>query len=967
MNDPQILIENIRTAISFSETVTPQAIRQYASDYAQACTELNNRLQQCLPHIRKGNIAEAVRLAEMSPNIAELYALLDFPEREEWIDIVSTLGFDTPPALNADLSRELNDAYLKHAPLEPLYRMHRRHALNGSSLQTRLPILRAIAQADTGNTFWVEDVEKYEKVRIAELDKEIRDAVASRNGPLISKLYKEISVPDWTVPIPPAYFQSLCFAVIENYAEKLVQYFNAFDFDQASGVHGKIRDVVETHHLTLPPNVESAIRPAVHWLMETRRQNILQTEFENSCAELQRALQRDGVAKDVLDRLYFVAGSKATQAGMSIPGELEELYRETVEDLGRRAGTRTRFVVLSIVCASLLLGVFLSFALIQRLHANRVHQALTQLKQAESESPFDAESTRGILDTIERDMPKLATDPDVAATMERLRGKIRDDAKRAEDFRRSVEEATIALDVEEQPDFDRLEKIQLALRRAEKLALSSADQRQFADLKSRYDMKYAVRKREEENRFSEELKSLSTRFQSLRRDLDEPLESRLARAGDIRKATEALLRNKNVSADLVEHGRSVAESIAAHQKTLEQEVEQNKALEQLVSLVGNWNAYREALKRFETAYASNPVTQDIREVLAEVDAVQSVAVSLSELSRSYAKSAKDFPTLQKEAPDLWKKYQLLASRLSPETAAELFSPATDLEKLSRATATPSKGSLKNAESFLTRMTQREVFAYVQPESKKWFFLTAEPKRGLDAYKYITSFQRSEEKNLRIRSGEFPETPLEGTQFRLAVDSLKKIDAVTDNAVEVGCRLIEDVLDEKKTGYDPIMKCQFLDEIFADLSALDPVFESQFKNCHDILKRSKLDFRGNWMDTDSKNTVSQRALATTALERLPDIKSLTKKTLEERIRFRERLQARSPRFDWIGLLRKNGGQWVCETKTPSRGSGNLYVFRKKSADALEAVKIGSLRSGEFDLNGVGRTSLQYQPVFLQSDE
>src|SRR5215469_13475008 len=106
------LIEDIRTALAYSESVPPEKLAAYARQYTEQCVRLNERLKLCLPHLRDGNVAEAVRLAETPPTITETFNLLDFENRQEWVEICDGLGYDVPPPLAVEVFQELNDAYL---------------------------------------------------------------------------------------------------------------------------------------------------------------------------------------------------------------------------------------------------------------------------------------------------------------------------------------------------------------------------------------------------------------------------------------------------------------------------------------------------------------------------------------------------------------------------------------------------------------------------------------------------------------------------------------------------------------------------------------------------------------------------------------------------------------------------------------------------------------------------------------
>ncbi|MCL2745177.1 MAG: hypothetical protein FWE67_15145, partial [Planctomycetaceae bacterium] len=320
MKELEALIENINTAIAFPETVPIEWIRGYAQRYTEISTEVSRRMIQCIQHLRAGNIAEGIRLAELQPNLLEMYLLLDFTARDEWIEIISPLGFVIPP-LPAEMFRELDDSYLTMTQLEPLLRQHRLHALNGSSVRKRLSIIRAIAKIDIENIFWIEDQELFETERIKEFEKDVQEAIAAKNIQKIRALHQELSTPGWVIPPPPLYRRMLAGSVLRDYADSLMEYFSAYEYEDAKNIYDTMHQIIETEQIPMPPAIQELILPAVQWLNEKQQQNDIREEFDSAANVMQTALEY-GVPLRDLERLYHNLSSAAAQNGKIIPAEL---------------------------------------------------------------------------------------------------------------------------------------------------------------------------------------------------------------------------------------------------------------------------------------------------------------------------------------------------------------------------------------------------------------------------------------------------------------------------------------------------------------------------------------------------------------------------------------------------------------------------------------------------------------------
>lgn len=963
MSDLQILIENIRTAISFSETISPDQLKRYARDYSEACDDLNRRLRQCIPHIRKGNVAEAVRLAEMPPNIPDQYSLLDFPEREEWVDIVSTLGFDTPPALPAELARELNATYLKHSPLEPLFRWHRLHALNGSPIRNRLSVIRAIAKADRENTFWSEDQEKYEKIRISELEKEVRVAVSSENPSRVRSLLDELNSSDWCIRPPKHLSHQLCSLVLQHHADEMQQAFSAFDYDKAVQIRAMMENVLVNNGMTMPPQITQALQPATHWIAESGRQTQFDSEYTQACCEMREALEIE-TPLATLERLYYSLHHAATQAGRDIPADIDQLYQTQIESQQLKRSRTMKMVVTSIVCGSILVGSLIAWALMQRMHQQQVANILDNIKQMETEEHLD--SIPGFIERIERAGPKMAKRPEIAAGFERLRTLKKEDELRAADFQRYCAQAISAMNVPPQSSLATWRQIELPIEQAEKSARSPSEKTQYNDLKLKYDALLSARKREIDAAFSESLTKIANDFKSLRRKASKTRGDALRELNDMILQTAQLCRQDDVSPALLKTGKEFADDLAKYHQAIEAEMVQEKTFQQLSANIGNWSAYGEQLKEFAKNHSGHHAATDVAETANELDKIRPVITELNELSRLYADKKGDFNEIQAAASDLFGRSKKLGDKLKDSSLTEIFPPVQLLETLSKMPPV-TVNTFKNSEKLLKDLSQRELWPWVDKQDR-WFYLTKKPDKA-GRNNYVTTFV-SEEKTTNIPPEDFANAkPRTGTQYQFAIAAQKKLDQIDKsgrNLVESCGDLLSKMLEAD--GIDPILKCIVLDAFFSDVSKANPFFEEKFAKAYNTVSKSNVDMFTNWMDVIAKNTMPQRNLASAALQRLPDIKKLAAETRQKQEDFVAQFAMPTSRFEWIGILVKQNGIWSCDMKSTVRPTdrGSLYILRAKADGKVQSYKIGRVsQNGECVISENLSMCIQCLPVFFKN--
>ncbi|MDR0392555.1 MAG: hypothetical protein LBH59_11645 [Planctomycetaceae bacterium] len=954
----QNLIENIHTTISFPETVSPDQIRQYARDYAEACIELNRRMTLCFNYIRNGNVAEGIRLAEMKPNLTEIYNALDFNERDEWIEIVSTLGYNVPPTLPVEQQKELSNAYLKMAPLEPLLRWHRLHALNASPIRERLAVLRAIAKIDQQNSFWREDQEAFEQIRLKELDKEIKNAIAANNFEAIQSLYAELNPTDWVSPPPSEYRQKLCTIILQNHAETLLKHFNTFSYNEAAAVYGTMQKMLTTTNMQMPQSIRQIIRAAVLWLTETHRHNELQKTFNKCAADLNDALDSES-SLIVLEQLHYALLTAATQADATIPTHLEERYQAQINAHELQRSRRIKILVTAVSCACIFIGGLIMWGLTSRNFNRAVAATLATLQQIENEQRYDDILTT--LQQIEQQHYGVSLDPQVAAAFEKMRNLHDSDKKRADEFNRYYNQATKTLDNSPEPDLATAKQIKVAVDQAEKLMRTLPEQSQFAELKRRYESSTLSLQTKLNAEYSSNIETISNEFHDLRKNTKLTSNEIILRLNKLSLQINTLKQHyPDVPQSLQSQSNILLDLIAKYETKIKSEFEQNDAFNNLVNKISKLNEYKDELQNLVAKYPQHPATLDAEDVIKELDDIKVVADLLHNLASSYSAHASDAKKLHANSTELLSTLNELSSKISVE-ADQLFPPAQYLKTLSQ-TNPDAQETIKTTKSFLQNLTQKTVWRWIKKD--KWYYLTRKPEKPdrVRSYDYITTFV-SENKPVSIYESDFqPEKVPQTTQSDFSLNALKKLDNTDADTVDVICDLIGElvVLED----IDPILRYILLDLFFTDGSAMDSIFNTNFKRCVDIFATSGVDKLTNWMDVDSKNTTPQRNLATVALSRISDIDKIIAKTKTERNQFKNLIGKYNLDFECVGILMRKENQWYCNFKTSISGkTGTLYILRQKLENIITPIPIHTTPNTETQLIN-NDAFLQCLPVFIK---
>src|SRR5205823_3118582 len=204
MVDYQRLVSEIRSFLQSSDWTSTEPLREPAAAFADVCREANERLRRCEEFLHKGLRSEALHLAQAEPALLDLVATLDFPERPQWEEVTMTYGLAAAPKLQLGAAEALNKAYAEDRPLEHLLRRHRLLALTRAPLRGRLVVLRSIAEVDTRNPVWADDITVFEQARLRQMEKEVDDAAGRNDTAALAGLREEVHKSQWRVAPPNA-------------------------------------------------------------------------------------------------------------------------------------------------------------------------------------------------------------------------------------------------------------------------------------------------------------------------------------------------------------------------------------------------------------------------------------------------------------------------------------------------------------------------------------------------------------------------------------------------------------------------------------------------------------------------------------------------------------------------------------------------------------------------------------------
>ncbi len=415
MSDYWSVIDDIRTVLENTDSIYAghrEMLRGIARNYDAAVGDINGRLRQCAQYLRKGNLSEAVRLAETEPNLLDSFTVLDFPERASWNEVLVAMELPPASSLNREIARELGDAFSQTAPLEPLLRKHRFLALALAPLSLRLQTLREIAVVDPTNPAWCADVEAYEKERLVELRRDADDAIRTQDLPRLTQLDAELASPDWRIGIPNdlradvqretlSLKSGAALVSLRKLAGKLVEAYRTQNLQAGLSLREAWLATTSQFRSPIPNSLQKQAEPALDWLRFDDERKTKEKEYNNELHRLETALQ-ENVKPEELGRIREDAAELADSLGKSLPKKLEQHYEAKLAAFREAEKTKRKTWLVGGTIAAVFFVVMLAFLLNQSMHLRNVGAAVAEIDAvieavAENRSPATKEKSKETL------------------------------------------------------------------------------------------------------------------------------------------------------------------------------------------------------------------------------------------------------------------------------------------------------------------------------------------------------------------------------------------------------------------------------------------------------------------------------------------------------------------------------------------------------------------------------------------
>jgi len=416
MIDYQRIVEFLRDFRATPGQPVTDEVRRYATEYAERCTQANERLRQCSVFLQQGLRSEAIHLADESPNLLELVAALDLPDAQVWTEFCNQNDLPAPPPLQMDRAGRLNDAYGLEQPVEHLLRRHRRLALGRAPVKDRLDLMRQIATSDTASGFWDKDIRLFERARHKELKVAFTAAVDGKDSAALAALSAEVLQAPW-LELPGEDLRTAAQGAdnhmrLMDAGAKLQDVMARLRTAFAARDHALCQDLVqqifkigaEAKDLGVNSETAAELKPIIAWIRQ-EDELAAKRQAADVCEKQLRSLLDADAPDHELETVY----EKLRGFDELIPADLTDRYQQTLRRRQRAAG-RKQMMILAGVVAVLVLAAGIGWVMIQHGNAegwaHKIHQAAVLR---------DVDGVKRLIAEQERRAPQFNNVPNVVA------------------------------------------------------------------------------------------------------------------------------------------------------------------------------------------------------------------------------------------------------------------------------------------------------------------------------------------------------------------------------------------------------------------------------------------------------------------------------------------------------------------------------------------------------------------------
>jgi hypothetical protein len=977
MADYHQIVEQIRMAVYSGDSGVNGRLAGLASAYADACAEAGQRLSRCHRLLQQGLRTEAIQLAESEPKLLDLLAVLDFPERPEWDDLVQMRGLAPAPRIPLEPARLLNEAYAEEDPLQELLRRHRRLALQRAPLRLRIAVLRRLATQDPGIPIWAEDLRAFEQVRMLEIQDEATEALRRHDPEWIGRLLGEVEQSGWIEAPPETLVQSLrklgaqvngdrARGALEDVAGRLDEALNSRDPVRGRLARREWTRLAETAALAHDDPIADRARPALDWLDDEDIRDRENREHAEAIAGLVRALDYPGtIAPAALEGLAHAVQGR----GDGLPEGLRHRYITRLRAAEAAQTRRRRLIATGSAAGVILAGTLIYLAVHAQARSREAEQAAVSVSDLLELG--EVEQAIALVKKLEAADPALFEYPALVEVRQRVEVAQSKESERALQFDQAMREAQAAPVTAKPPT---------ALETARSLARLDTEKAQLDELIRRRVAALQAQEGQREKELTPRLDEVANAVDQIEAQLnakgqDRPPEAALLGSiADSQRALSELASDVAAAgAGAQDRARGLADRLESIRSRTERRGQQGRLEEAITAAVAYSPDERgftgsaglaSALQAFSKAFPDSPRSRGFGSTLRD----QPVWDAIAEWDRITAgwRDGRAAVAPQEASVRAEQCRQFLVQHPASPDVERATSYRHAMEAMSRRSA-EGEGALGKLQKLMTDLLVDNLWMVTirapASDGPRSYYVTEQPARNARSLRYLVGFD-GKERSLTViadwvqKIDVSPQTKIAQKYKPVLLQDPSQIDW------EVA---VLDLIDQVRTqpGMDPVLRVALLRKVLElGLEGSEPL-QGALGGLRNEVDQADVDVNVPWMDPESREADKARPKAAVFVRNLPDLTALRKDVLARRSKV-QRLTAGHPKA--VGWMAREPEGWLVRTGAVIPQKGTLQVATVGDDGHGVWTRIGVIDQGRPRLtNSDDPTLAEGRPVFVVTED
>ena len=404
------LADDLDAALAREDDIGMEMLTSMLPELGESIEQINDALRGVDALLFEGLRDEAIGLHH--PALPDVALRLHLPDKEQWPWVGAYLeskGIKPPRALDFKTLTTFNAAFAEVDALrKPLDKL-RRLALQRAPLTTKISLLRKLKDHDVLKPVWSDQLAAHEELRVLELGDAVKQSLDARDPERVAKLHIELTESGWTIPVSQRLRNDTSggeawwglrrkVAELEWVSKDMLELFARGDGAdpesprrvralrdlRSQWIAGEAccrewlfaipqfpainRFVQEENFGPRLDAMREELNPAMDWLGRLDRRDALAQQFESGCNEIEFMVEHLptgrgeegawlGKAEKEVIGLQQVCQQLPT---LRIPELLLTRLERSTAEVRRRGRSRSRNVVISAICGTLLVGAVMA-------------------------------------------------------------------------------------------------------------------------------------------------------------------------------------------------------------------------------------------------------------------------------------------------------------------------------------------------------------------------------------------------------------------------------------------------------------------------------------------------------------------------------------------------------------------------------------------------------------------------------